>query len=267
MTAQVHIQMLCRKSFSPLHKQSNFISFHRETCTLQGTGSILNRFATVADRQWNMKQHRINIHTCASTSGTRISKAGSNNLFTQILYLFHHFFKLVFHIKTHQIVRLYQKRITTQRFHHSLMSLLKVTLRIHTQSDHQTSRQQMNDFFKCRQRLFRTEPKHIGKQGTCKHTRTLLQQSECLCRICFQTATFHFSLPNCICLTVEYVHQLFQIFESRFTSIFRQTQCTYHTYPHFPFRMHHFTRLLRCHRQIVQPKSHHFTLATGIFQF
>ena len=55
------------------------------------------------------------------------------------------------------------KKMCIRDSHHSLTSRFKVALRIHTQSNYQTCRQQMNHFFKCSQRLFRSEPKHIRK--------------------------------------------------------------------------------------------------------
>ena len=92
MTTQVHIKMLCRKPFSPLHKQSHFIPLYRETRSLQSTGSILNCFTTIADSQRDMEQHRVNIHTFVFTFGSCIGKTGSYDFLTQILYILHHRF-------------------------------------------------------------------------------------------------------------------------------------------------------------------------------
>ena len=85
-------KMLCRKPFSPLHKQSHFISLYRETRSLQSTGSILNCFATIADSQRDMEQHRVNIHTFVFTFDSCTGETGSYDFLTQILYILHHRF-------------------------------------------------------------------------------------------------------------------------------------------------------------------------------
>ena len=168
MATQIHIKMLGRKTFSPLHEQTDFIAFQWETGSLQSTGSILYRFTTVADSQRNMKQHRINIHTFDSISRRCPRKTGGNNFFTKLLYLLNHRLQLRFIVNFKQAMWFNQDNIPTQRLYHPFSSGFEIILGIHTQSHNQTGRKQMSDFSECGQRLFRTKPKHICKQRTCK---------------------------------------------------------------------------------------------------
>ena len=222
---QVHVQMLGRKAFAPLHEQADRVSLYLEAGALKGGGGVLNGGRTVTDADRNVKQGRIDEHLfpfCRSV----LAEVIEHGLLIEVVYGLCHAFSLLGSIIVQLLVVRDCLGYSSQRTGYAGCVRVKEKLGRVAQRKDQPPGNLVHNLAEGVQGGLWPHSQHYGKQAPCKRTWPLLQKLQGTAVVyasaVYAKAFVEFTLPYGIIVFVEHVQQFCKPFKTRLAGVFAE---------------------------------------------
>ena len=263
--AEIHVEMLCRQSLSPLHEQPDGIAFHVETRALKCAGSVLYSGGAVAHTHRNIVQTLVDIDGLGI--GFLLGEPLAHCFGIQLFNSFDHVCQLFFAIKREQRVGVDGDAASSDGSCQPGTARVEIQFGVVAQTEDEPRRKSVKNTFERLQGVVLPETQHGGKQAACKQSGTFAKHTERLGLVVRTSRLIESSRPSLIFLLIEHIKDLGKMLKTVSARVFAKAQGMDHPHPHAPFGIHVLSSLLSGHRHRIEPCGSHAAVQTVVLEF